>query len=302
MRIVLIAQAAFGKDTLETLIHQGETIVGVVTIPDHPNRPNPVRLSAENHHLPVLQPKRLKDPDVFQWVERRKPDLLVLAFVTEFVPQRMIDISTHGGINYHPSLLPKYRGGSAMNWAVIAGETETGVTIHFIDAGVDTGPILLQEAVEISPDDTIKSLYFKKLYPMGIRLLSEAVKQIRRGTAVSVPQDVATATHQPVITEADVVIDWTRSARTVYNMVRGANPSPGANTRFQGSLLKIWEAEPVLGDGEPGTVLEVTGEGVVVCTGGGGIRIRKIQYQDSGKIPATDLKGLASLKIGERIT
>jgi methionyl-tRNA formyltransferase len=142
MRIVFIGQAPFGKDSLAALIEQGENIVGVITVPDQPGqkRPNPVKELALQQGLPLLQPAKLKHPEAVAWVRERKPDLLVLAFVTEFAPPEMIASAALGGINYHPSLLPKYRGGSAINWAVISGERETGVTIHQIDSGVDTGP------------------------------------------------------------------------------------------------------------------------------------------------------------------
>ena len=168
MRIIFIGQAAFGKEALQALVDQGESIAGVITVPDSGGQINPIKELTQKSNIPVIQPEKLKDPDAIEWVKNLSPDLLVLAFVTQFVPKEMIDMSTHGGINYHPSLLPKYRGGSAINWAIIRGETETGVTIHQIDEGVDTGPIIIQEKVEISPDDTVKSLYFKKLYPMGI--------------------------------------------------------------------------------------------------------------------------------------
>ena len=183
MRIIFVGQAPFGKDALDALLQKNEFIAGVITIPDMAGENNPVKAFADEKNLPVLQPAKLKDPEAIDWVKNLQPDLLVLAFVTDFVPKKMIDISTHGGINYHPSLLPKYRGGSAMNWAIIRGEKETGVTIHQIDEKVDTGPIILQEKVAIQPDDTLKSLYFKKLYPLGIKMIPEAVRLIREGKA-----------------------------------------------------------------------------------------------------------------------
>ena len=191
MRIIFIGQAPFGAESLEQLITQGENIVGVITVPDLPNQkhPNPVKLCAEKHNIPLFQSNVLRKSEAVSWVKTLQPDLLVLAFVTSFVPQEMIDIAGSGGINYHPSLLPKYRGGSAINWAVINGETETGVTIHFIDKGVDTGPILLQEKIAIEPDDTVKSIYFGKLYPMGIRMIGQAVKLIRENKKITTLQD-----------------------------------------------------------------------------------------------------------------
>jgi len=286
MRIVFIGQAPFGKDSLAALIRQGENIVGVTTVPDlsGQKRPNPVKELAEKKGLPLLQPARLKHPDAVAWVRELKPDLLVLAFVTDFAPLEMIRSAARGGINYHPSLLPKYRGGSAINWAVISGERETGVTIHQIDEGVDTGPIILQEKVDISPDDTVKSLYFEKLYPLGIELIARAVKLIREGNARPIPQDETQASFQPVIKESDTVINWKLTTQRVYDLVRGSNPSPGALTSFKGQPLKIWEAKPYPLQGRAGDIIElIENRGFVVSTADGGILVERVQF-DGAKI------------------
>jgi len=303
MRIILIGQAPFGRDSLAALIEQGEDIVGVITVPDLPGqkRPNPVKELALEKKLPLLQPARLKHPEAIAWVKALKPDLLVLAFVTDFVPEEMIRLSTRGGINYHPSLLPKYRGGSAINWAVISGETETGVTVHAIDAGVDTGPIILQEKVPIAPDDTVKSLYFEKLYPLGLKLLPQAVRLIREGKARPVPQDVSRASYQPVIKAADTVIDWKWTTRRVYGLIRGANPTPGAATSFKGRPLIIWEARPYPLQGRPGDVIEVVeNEGFVVSTADGAVLVEKVQY-NGAKIEAADFGRDQEIRVGDRL-
>lgn len=301
MRIVFLGQAAFGKDALETLTKQGESVAGVVTVPGKSG--DPLKEAAERLKIPLLQPRRLKSSEAVEWVRSRKPDLLVLAFVTQFVPKEMIESSTHGGINYHPSLLPKYRGGSAINWAIIEGETETGVTIHFIDEGVDTGPVILQEKVDIGPEDTVKSLYFNKLYPLGIKLIADAVRLIREGKACPVQQDPAHASYQPVIKESDVVIEWTRPAQKIYDLIRGSNPSPGAATYFRGEKLKIWEAKRFPSTGKPGEILEVqgTGGGFVVGTGNRAILVERVQFRDSGKIPAADFSATFGLKREDRL-
>lgn len=303
MRIVFIGQAPFGKDSLAALIEQGENIVGVITVPDLPGqkRPNPVRELAVQKGLPLLQPAKLKHPDAVAWVRERKPDLLVLAFVTEFAPPEMIGSATHGGINYHPSLLPKYRGGSAINWAVINGERKTGVTIHQIDSGVDTGPIILQEKVDIAPDDTVKSLYFEKLYPLGIQLISKAVALIREGKARPIPQDDTQASFQPVIKESDAVIDWKLTTQRVYDLIRGSNPSPGAVTAFKGRPLKIWEAKPYPLQGRAGNIIEIVeNKGFVVSTADGGILVERIQF-DNAKIASADFIKSHGLQTGDRL-
>ncbi|WP_064774311.1 methionyl-tRNA formyltransferase [Neomoorella mulderi] len=305
MRIIFIGQAPFGKDCLQALLDQGEEIAGVLTVPDRPGQkgPNPVKELALERGLPLLQPARLKEPEAMQWVKNLRPDLLVLAFVTDIVPKAMIDLATYGGINYHPSLLPKYRGGSAMNWAIINGETETGVTIHQIDAGIDTGPIILQQKVAIDPDDTVKSLYFEKLYPLGVQMVAEAVRLIREGKANPVPQDERQASFQPVIKEADVQIDWRQSTQKIYNLIRGSNPHPGAWTTFRGEKLKIWEARPYRAYGNPGTVVEIPGEeGFVIATGDGAILARRVQYGSSpDKTLALQFVANAAIRPGEQV-
>ena len=303
MRIIFIGQAHFGKDSLAALIQQGENIVGVITVPDLPGqkRPNPVKDLAVEKGLPLLQPAKLKHPDAAAWIRELKPDLLVLAFVTQFVPLEMIKSASHGGINYHPSLLPKYRGGSAINWAVISGERETGVTIHQIDEGVDTGPVILQEKVDISPDDTVKSLYFEKLYPLGIQLIARAVALIREGKARPIPQDESKASFQPVIKESDTVINWKHSTRRVYDMIRGSNPSPGAITSFRGRELKIWEAKPYPLQGRAGDIIDIVEDsGFVVSTGDGGILVERVQF-DGTKLAAADFSKNQGLRTGDRL-
>lgn len=303
MRIVFIGQAPFGKDALDALVQQGETIVGVITVPDTSGqrRPNPVKELALEKGLSLLQPSKLKNPDAVAWVKQQKPDLLVLAFVTDFAPLEMIRAATCGGINYHPSLLPKYRGGSAINWAIISGERETGVTIHQIDEGVDTGPIVLQEKVDIAPDDTVKSLYFEKLYPLGIELIPEAVRLIRDGKAQTTPQDESMASFQPVIKASDTVIAWKNTTQKVYDLIRGSNPSPGASTTFKGKMLKIWEASPYALQGRSGDIIEIVeNKGFVVSTADGGILVQRVQ-QDGGKIDAVDFVSEHSLNIGDRL-
>ena len=302
MRIIFIGQAAFGKEALQALVEQGESIAGVIAVPDRGGQISPIKELAQENNIPVIQPEKLRDPDAVKWVKNLSPDLLVLAFVTQFVPKEMIDMSTHGGINYHPSLLPKYRGGSAINWAIISGETETGVTIHQIDEGVDTGPIIIQEKVEIAPDDTVKSLYFKKLYPLGIKMVAKAVRLIREGSANPIPQDNTQASFQPVIKESDTLIDWSRPTQQVYNLIRGSNPSPGAVSSLKGERLKIWEGMPRPVSGKPGEVMEILmDEGFVVSTGNGSILIQRVQYKDSGKVSSVDFIKEFSLKTGDRL-
>ncbi|THB72712.1 MAG: methionyl-tRNA formyltransferase [Desulfobulbaceae bacterium] len=301
MRILFIGQAPFGAESLQALLDQNEQIVGAITIPDPPNPrfPNPVKECAEKHEIPVLLTRYLKKPEAVSWVRELKPDLLVLAFVTSFVPQEMIDLAPLGGINYHPSLLPKYRGGSAINWAVIAGETETGVTIHYIDEGVDTGPVLLQEKVAITPDDTVKSVYFEKLYPLGVSMIAKAVTLIKQGKAEPRDQDDAMASFQPVITPDDTAIDWKQPTQQIYNLIRGANPAPGAHTELKGERYKIFNAKPATPTGNPGSILLIDEAGITVATGDGSILVEVMQPPKQKKLDAKALADQLSLQTGD---
>ena len=301
MRIIFIGQAPFGGESLEKLIAQGEEIVGVITVPDVPNQrhPNPVKQCAEKHSIPVLQSSLLKSTEAISWVAELEPDLLVLAFVTSFVPKEMIDLAPHGGINYHPSLLPKYRGGSAINWAVINGEKETGVSIHHIDEGVDTGPVLLQENVMIEPDDTVKSLYFEKLYPMGIRMIAEAVELIKNNSAKAAEQDETRASFQPVITAKDTVIHWHKPTAEIYNLIRGSNPAPGATSTINEMSCKIFDTSRGTGSGAAGIVLDISENAIEIATSDGSIFAQILQPAGNRKIPAAEFVQTFELKVGD---
>ena len=213
MRIICIGQAAFGEAVLQKLTERGEEVVAVYTPPDSAGKRNPLKETAMQMGIPVFQPRSMRVPDVYEEYKRLKPDLNVMAFVTSVLPGSILDYPSMGTIQYHPSLLPKHRGGSAINWVIINGETKTGITIFWPDKGIDTGPILLQKEVEISPDDTVGSLYFEKLFPLGIEALAEAVELVKKGAAPRIPQDESQATYEGLCTEKDAIINW--SAPTV---------------------------------------------------------------------------------------
>jgi len=307
MRLIVIGQAPFGRDCLQALLDRGEDVVGAVTVPDVPGakKPNPFKELAVERRLPLIQPRTLKGPEVLEWVRDKKPDLFVLVFVTQYMGKEVIEAARFGGINYHPSLLPKYRGGSAIAWALIHGELETGVTIHYIDDGVDTGDIILQESVPIAPDETTASLYFNKLYPLGVKLVPEAIRLIREGTAPRIPQDPRVASFQPALKPEHTGIDWRQTARAVHNLIRGASPVPGAGTRWQGKNLTLVESAPVGEDTwekpkrTPGEVLELSEEGFTVQTGLGRILVKRVQSKEAGKMAAADFAKSYGLKPGD---
>ena len=182
MRIVLIGQAAFGQKVLEALLNRGEQVAAVYVPPDKPgSRIDPLKESAQQHGIPVFQPQRMRDPGVYEKFVELAPDLGVMAFVTDIVPESILNCPRLGTIQYHPSLLPKHRGRSSINWAIINGDKKTGITILWPDAGIDTGPILLQKEAEISPTDTVGSLYYDKLFPLGVEAIMESIDLIHKG-------------------------------------------------------------------------------------------------------------------------
>ena len=301
MRIVLIGQAAFGGKTLEALVDMGEEMVGVYTTPDIPGRENPLKQRALQLGIPVCQPENMRAPQVFEEYTRLKPDLNVMAFVTDIVPESILNYPKLGTIQYHPSLLPKHRGGSAINWAVINGEARTGLTIMWVDKGIDTGPILLQKEVDIAPDDTVGSLYFNRLFPMGIEAIKESIELIKQGKAPRIPQDESQATYEGLCTQA--AIDWNEPAQKIYNLIRGTNPQPGATTRLGDTQFKVFDSELRTGDvkGAPGEVTEITESGFLVAAQGGTILIKRVQPKGSPKIAATDFAAQSGLKLGDQL-
>ena len=303
MRIVCIGQAAFGEKVLQKLTERGEEVVAVYTPQDIAGKRNPLKELAIQISIPVFQPRSMRVPEIYEEYTRLKPDLNVMAFVTSILPDSILNYPKMGTIQYHPSLLPKHRGGSAINWAIINGETKTGISVFWPDRGVDTGPILLQKEVEISPDDTVGSLYFEKLFPLGIEALVEGIELIKKGIAPRIPQDESQATYEGLCTEKDAIINWSAPIDRVYNLIRGTNPQPGATTYFHGKTLKIFDAKPIydIVGGLPGQIVNSSADGVVVSLKRGAILVQKVQMNKSSKIEAAEFAKQARLEIGDRL-
>ena len=303
MRIVLIGQAAFGEKTLQRLAESGEEVIGVYTPPDVPGRTDPLKELALQFGVPVFQPEKMRAPEVYDQYTELKPDLNIMAFVTDILPESILNYPRRGTVQYHPSLLPRHRGGSAINWAVISGETRTGVTILWPDRGIDTGPILLQKAAEIAPEDTVGSLYFNRLFPMGIEAIMESLELIRQGQALRIPQDESQATYEGLCTEQDSVIDWRQPAVRVYDLIRGTNPQPGAVTGLGKKRFKVFDSALLAGaaTGLPGEIVDITISGFVVAAAGGAIVVKRVQLPGAPKIGAADFAGQVGLKTGDRL-
>jgi len=305
MRIVLIGQAAFGQKVLEALLNKREQVVAVYAPPDKPgSHIDPLKESAQQRGIPVSQPQRMRDPGVSDRFVDLAPDLGVMAFVTDIVPESILNYPKLGTIQYHPSLLPKHQGRSSINWAIINGDKKTGITILWPDAGIDTGPILLQKEVEISPSDTVGSLYYDKLFPLGVEAIMESIELIHKGRAPRVPQDESQATYERPCREKDAVIDWAQPIVKVYNLIRGTNPQPGATTSFRGQKLKIFDCALIMEEvpAVPGEVIKSSDKGIAVASQGGWLLIKRVQPQGQPKVSASEYALKVDLKAGERLS
>jgi methionyl-tRNA formyltransferase len=305
LRIILVGQANFAEKVLDTLVKKGEEVVAVFCPPDAPGgRIDPLKQLAFGLAIPVYQHKSLKTPEVRAEFAELKADLAILAFVTQIVPLEVINTPRFGSICFHPSLLPKYRGGSAINWTLIKGETKTGVTIFWPDAGIDTGPILLQKGAEISPDDTTGTLYFNKLFSLGVEAIDEAVDLIKAGKAPRIPQNESQATYDPLCRDEHAGITWSRPVQQVYNLIRGCDPQPGAYTSWQGKRLRVYDCRlhPGQQGKTPGEVVGVESEGFVVAAQGRGIVVKRVRPEGSDKkISAAEFAATAGVKPGSQL-
>jgi methionyl-tRNA formyltransferase len=244
----------------------------------------------------------MRDQAAYEAMISLKADLGVLAFVTDIIPPKVFNAPRLGSICYHPSILPRYRGSSAINWAVISGETETGLTIFWVDQGIDTGDILLQKTVEIGPSETTGEVYFNKLYPMGVAAVLEAVELVAKGQAPRIPQDHSLASYDPPCDEKVAGLSWNRPVREVFNFIRGCDPQPGATTTFRGEKVKFYNAaflaEPA--DAQPGEILAVTDKGLQVGAAGGALLITRFRTKELGKVKAPDFIAARQPKVGEK--
>jgi methionyl-tRNA formyltransferase len=303
VRIVLTAHPSLGFQLLEAILKKGEEVAAVFIPGADPVKPSRLKTLAQENGIPVHEPDNMKLGGVYQAMAAYKPKLGVLAFVQDIVPLATLNCPLMGTIMYHPSILPRHRGGSAMNWAIIQGESRTGLSIIWPDAGIDSGPILLQKEVAILPDETVGSLFFNKLYPMGVDALVEAIQLVKEDRAPRIAQDESRATYEPLCQEQHAVIDWTKPATGVYNLIRGTNPRPGAITTYRGEKLKILDSGLISSPPAvaPGEVVLVSDEGFVIACSDGGIMVRQVKPSGSAKISAADFAQNAGLKKGDRM-
>lgn len=293
MRIVFMGTPEFAVPSLEALLRSDDQIVGVVSQPDRPKGrghllvPPPVKLIAERAGIPVLQPLKIRTPDFLQALSAWQPDLIAVAAYGRILHTPILRLPPMGCVNVHGSLLPKYRGAAPVQWAVIHGETHTGITTMLMDEGMDTGPMLLQEQLEIFPDDTAGTLA-PRLAELGGRLLVDTIAQLKAGTLIPRKQDDGHATLAPILKKEDGLIDWMMPATALANRVRGLSPWPGAYTFFGEERWNIWKAVANVGPltDKPGTIVAVDKQAIVVATGDGLLNIREIQTANSKRMSA----------------
>jgi methionyl-tRNA formyltransferase len=258
--------------------------------------------SAEKAGIAFFSPTRMKNPEVYDVYVKLRPDLAILAFVTDIIPRTLLNIPSLGTICYHPSLLPRHRGASAINWAIIMGDTRTGLTIFWVDKGIDTGPILLQKEVEIGPNDTAGTLYFNTLFPMGVHAMVEAVELIKKGRAPRIPQDYSKATYEPPCDDRVAALDFEKPIIDVYNFIRGCDPQPGAYATFKGKKVKLYDAKmqslPI--EKRIGEIISFDKDSVQIAVKGGIIKIGKLRVEKGEKMGAMEFVQSIDLKIGER--
>ena len=309
MRIVVHGQQAFGKAVLEALLKRGEDVVAVYVAPEKEGaKIDPLKEAALAAKLPVYQPASYRKPEVWAEFKALKPDLQVMAFVTLFVPEDFLNIPTHGSIQYHPSLLPAYRGASAINWQIIMGEKEAGLSIFWPDNGLDTGDVLMQKKTPISATDTLGTVYFDRLFPFGVEAMLESVDLVKAGKAPRIKQDESKATYEGRCGPENARIDWAKSWRHIDPLIRGCNPAPGAWSTLDGKQVKIFDAKPLPAKdpkgigGKMGEIVAVEADGFTVVCADGRFKISRVQPEGGKKIDASEWTKSANVATGARFT
>jgi methionyl-tRNA formyltransferase len=305
MRLAIIGQQAFGKSVLEAFLSRGATVAGAFCAPEKPGaKPDPLRVAAAERGIEVFQLPALKDEQAARILAGLRVDLGVMAFVVQHAPQAFVNIPKHGTIQYHPSLLPRHRGPSSINWPIIQGETQTGLTIFRPTDGLDEGPVILQKTVPIGPDDTLGSVYFDRLFPLGVEALLEAAELVVGGRHRESVQDETLASYEGWCRDPQARINWQAHVDQIYDLIRGCNPSPGAWTTVQGRKLRIYEVVRhrtrtfATVAGKPGEVCAIGAEGFEVAAQGGRLELRSVRLEAGAKLAAGALAAELRLAVG----
>ena len=295
MRIAIVGQQDFGKAVLEAFLARGDEVGAVFCAPEKEGaRPDALRVAAQDKGLRVHQLKSLKAPEAVDAMKGANADLGIMAFVLQFAPQEFVKIPKHGTIQYHPSLLPKYRGPSSINWPISRGEKETGLTIFRPTDGLDEGAVILQKKTPIGENDTLGNVYFERLFPMGVQAMLEAADLVVAGKHTETVQDESKATYEGWFREAEARIHWASHVDAIHDLIRGSDPAPGAWTTLGGAKLQLFDSrkEPVRTfsavRGKIGEVLGVEDGRLVVTAQGGRIHAGKVKLGDGKKVAAAE--------------
>ena len=302
MRLIVMGQQAFGKDCLAKILETGtDEVVAVYCEPDRGGKADPIKEFALEQGLPVEQPADFKDQAALDKLASFDADLMVMAFVNVFVPEAARDTPKLGSICFHPSLLPKYRGPSAVNWPIVMGDTKSGFSWFYPTDGLDEGDSLLQWECDLGPDDTVIDLYFKKIYPAGVDSVLQVCDLFRAGNPPHIVPDETEASYERRCTKKHAKIDWNKPVGQVYNLIRGTNPAPGAWTTVGGAELGVFDCTRLPGDGISSRVMEVSDEGVTVQCVGGRILMKRVRPAGGGKVTAAEWAAENGIKKGDTL-
>src|SRR5438552_6811626 len=305
MKLAIIGQQDFGKAVLEAFLARGDEVVGVFCAQEKEGaKPDPLKVAALEKNVKLFQLPSLKGGQAQQAMRSLAADIGVMAYVLQFAPQDFVNVPKHGTIQYHPSLLPKHRGPSSINWPIIRGETMTGLTIFRPTDGLDEGPVILQKETPIGADDTLGTVYFERLFPMGVKAMLEAADLVISNKHREVVQDESQASYEGWCRRAEARINWANHVDFVYDLVRGCNPAPGAWTTLEEKELQIFDARkhPVRTfsavKGKIGEIVELSDKSFQVSAQGGRIEVLRAKLGDGKKLTAAELLSSGAIKAG----
>jgi len=301
MRIVVHGQQAFGEAVLEKLLQHKEDVVAVCTAPDKEGRPvDPLKKLALENNIPVHQPASWKTPEAVDLMKSFDADICMMAYVLLFVPQPVLDAPRLGSFQYHPSVLPMHRGPSSINWPIAMGSDKTGLTIFWPDEGLDEGPVLMQKHCDIGPEETLGDVYFKKLFPMGVDAMIESLALVKKGEAPRIEQDLSAGSYESWFGKKEAKIDWSKPNSEIFNIIRAANPQPGAWALHGEQEVKMFDVSIASDSGDAGQILSVDDKGFTVACGQGSITVTRVRASE-GKVGAGEYASSNGLAAGDKL-
>ncbi len=305
MRIAIIGQQDFGKAVLNAFLARGDEVAGVFCSPEKEGaKADPLKVAALEKTLKLFQFPSLKSREALEAMRGLNADLGIMAYVLQFAPQDFVTIPKKGTIQYHPSLLPKHRGPSSINWPIIKGDTKTGLSIFRPTDGLDEGPVILQIETPINPDDTLGSIYFDRLFPMGVQAMLETADLVMAGKHREAVQNENQASYEGWCRAAEAKIYWHSHVDFIYNLIRGCNPAPGAWTTYAGKKFQLFDSRKHLSrtfstvKGKPGEVSEIGADSIHITAQGGRIEVFKLKAEGGKKMSAVEFANATGLSAG----